>query len=120
MDNIIELTKEHRGGANSTTFSGRPEGEAVREIIGVSRYDNMDGVIKVTIPADTTSFNPSFFLGLFYDSVKYLGSVEAFKAKYQIDLSNFENVEQRHLIEADIADSYRRCENEMDKKTGLD
>lgn len=120
MDNLIELTKEHRGGTNSTTFSGRPEGEAVRKVIGVSKYDGMEGVIKVTIPADTTSFNPSFFLGLFYESVKALGSVEAFKSKYQIDLSNFENEEQRQLIEADIADSYRRCENEMDKKTGLD
>ena len=120
MDNLIELKKEYRGGTNSTTFSGRPEGEDVREVINVSRYDAMEGVITVTIPADTTSFNPSFFLGLFYDSVKALGSVEAFKAKYRIDLSNFENEEQRQLIEADIADSYRRCENEMNKKTGLD
>lgn len=120
MSNLIQLTKEHRGGANSTTFSGRPEGLTVRGVIGVDKYDSQDGIIRVTIPDDTTSFNPSFFLGLFYDSVKALGSVEAFKAKYQIDLSNFENEEQRRLIEADIADSYRRCENEMNKKTGLD
>lgn len=120
MNNVLELTKEHRGGTNSTTFSGRPEGEAVRKVLGVSKYDTAEGVIKVTIPADTTSFNPSFFLGLFYESVKALGSVEAFKAKYQIDLSNFDNIEQRQFIEADIADSYRRCENEINKKTGLD
>ena len=120
MDNLLELKKEYRGGTNSTTFSGRPEGADVRAVINVSKYDAMAGIIKVTIPSDTTSFNPSFFLGLFYESVKTLGSVDAFKAKYQIDLSNFENEEQRKLIEADIADSYRRCENEMNKKTGLD
>lgn len=120
MNSVIELTREHRGGSNSTTFSGRPEGETVRNVINVSRFDNIEGIIKVILPPDTTSFNPSFFLGLFYESVKTLGSVEAFKAKYQIDLSNFENEEQRRLIETDIADSYRRCENEMNKKTGLD
>ena len=120
MDNSIILTKEYRGGTNSTTFSGRPEGESVRKEIRMSKYDRTEGKFKVIIPADTTSFNPSFFLGLFYESVKALGSVEAFKSKYQIDLSNFKNEEQRQLIEADIADCYRRCENEMDKKTGLD
>ena len=120
MNKVLKLTAEHRGGGKSTTFSGRPEGNAVRKVLGVSEYDRSAGVITVTIPEDTTSFNPSLFLGLFYDSVKALGSVSAFKAKYKIDLSNFDNEEQRQLIEADIADSYRRCENEMNKKTGLD
>jgi len=79
---IIELTKNHRGGIKSTSFSWRTEGKCVRKELSIDdKYDGMDGPFKVIIPSDTTSFNPSFFLGLFYESVKKLGSVDKFKKK---------------------------------------
>lgn len=116
----IVLTKEHRGGNQSTTFSGRPEGEAVR---GKLKLDDIDGSpeeVSIIIPNDTTSFNPSFFLGLFYKSIKCLGSVDAFKKKFVFDFTNFTDQELLKYIEKDIEDSYRRCINELNQKTGLD
>ena len=116
----IELTKEHRGGSKSTSFSGRPEGQAVRVSLSIDNYDNEEGPFIVTIPPDTTSFNPSFFLGLFYNSVKKLGSVAKFKEKFKFDLSNFKNDELRCLVEEDLEDCYQRCSNELNNLTGID
>lgn len=118
METII-LTKEHRGGVKSTTFSGRPEGQSVRQVLGLNDYDNKPESVIVKIPNDTTSFNPSFFLGLFFESVKKCGSVEAFKQKYILDLSDFTE-ELRGYIMQDYEDCLRRCNNELNKKTGLD
>lgn len=115
----IALTKEHRGGIKSTTFSGRPEGQAVRAKLGIDNYDNCSEQIEVSIPDDTTSFNPSFFLGLFFESVKKCGSVEAFKSKYKLNLSNV-NEELQTYIQQDYEDCLRRCNNELNKKTGID
>lgn len=116
----IELTKEHRGGGKSTSFSGRPEGQSVRISLSIDKCDNEDDSFNIKIPSDTTSFNPSFFLGLFYDSVKKIGSVDKFKEKFVFDLSNFSNVELRNLIEEDLEDCYQRCSNELNNLTGLD
>lgn len=117
----INLTTSHRGGAKSTSFSGRPEGQAVRESLSIeNNYDLKEGPFKVIIPSDTTSFNPSFFLGLFYDSIKKMGSVAKFKEKFVFDLSNFNNNELRSLIEEDLEDCYQRCSNELNNLTGLD
>lgn len=116
----IELTKEHRGGSKSTSFSGRPEGQAVRIELSIDKCDNEEESFIIRIPPDTTSFNPSFFLGLFYDSVKKVGSVDKFKNKYKLDLSNFNNNELRSLIEQDFEDCYQRCNNELNNLTGID
>lgn len=115
----IEITKNHRGGVKSTTFSGRPEGKAVRKALQLDSLENNDEVVSIVIPNDTTSFNPSFFLGLLFDSVKKCGSIDSFKKKYVFDLSAF-SPELRSFIEADLDDSYQRCENELNKKTGID
>lgn len=117
---IINLTKEHRGGLQSTTFSGRPEGEAVRETLNLDALDNSDEIVTIKIPNDTTSFNPSFFLGLLFKSVKKMGSVDAFKKKFLFDFTNYTDEELLKYVQQDIEDSYRRCVNELNQKTGLD
>ncbi|MCQ2076705.1 MAG: hypothetical protein MJZ20_06700 [Bacteroidaceae bacterium] len=116
----IELTKQHRGGSDSTTFSGRPEGEDVRKILDLDKRDKEEEIHQVVIPNDTTSFNPSFFLGLFYASVKFFNSVEKFRAKYQFDFSNFDNDELREYMKIDLEDNCQRCSDELNKITGLD
>lgn len=115
----IEITKNHRGGVRSTTFSGRPEGKDVRKALQLDSLENTEDVITIIIPNDTTSFNPSFFLGLLFESVKKCGSIDAFKKKFVFDLSAF-SPELRSYIETDLEDSYQRCENELNKKTGID
>lgn len=120
MNNIIiQLTKEHRGGSKSTTFSGRAEGRQVRDKLNLDNIDSGNENVTITIPNDTTSFNPSFFLGLFFDSVKKCGSVESFKRKFVFDFSNFDS-ELKNYINQDIEDCFRRCDNEINKKTGID
>ncbi len=116
---VIQLRKEYRGGNKSTTFSGRPEGAAVRKELRLDDLENSEDQIVVKIPNDTTSFNPSFFLGLFYESVKKCGSVEAFKSKFTFDLSEFSN-ELKDFILQDLNDCYIRCNNELNKKTAID
>lgn len=119
MNKIIQLTKGQRGSTKSTTYSGRAEGKEVRNVLNLDSIDSENENVTITIPNDTTSFNPSFFLGLFYDSVKRCGSVEAFKSKFKIDLSNFDE-ELKGYITQDIEDCLRRCDNELNKKTGID
>lgn len=99
----IKLLKEHRGGVNSTSFTGRPEGKEVRKQLKLDECDNDDKLYMVTIPEDTTSFNPSFFLGLFYDSMKKL-TWEGFNEKYVIDISALED-----KLEAVIKDNLEEC-----------
>ncbi len=115
----IVLKKEYRGGVKSTTFSGRAEGEEVRRELNLDTIDRQPNNVVVRLPNDTTSFNPSFFLGLFFKSIKCLKSVEAFKQKYSFDLSNFDE-ELRGYINDDITDCYIRCDNELKRKTAID
>ena len=115
----IELKKEYRGGNKSTTFSGRSEGADVRKKLELDSIEDSDNQITVKIPNYTTSFNPSFFLGLFYESVKKCGTVDAFKSKFTFDLSDF-SPELRDFILEDLNDCYIRCNNELNKKTAID
>ncbi len=120
MNNKIELKAEYRG-RNSTIFSGRSEGKEAREKLKIdSCDDNLNQKYIIEIPDDTTSFNPSFFLGFFFPSIKKIGTMEAFHDKYSIPLSNFTDMEAKQSIEEDLKDCYRRAENELKSKTGLD
>lgn len=60
MSNLI-LSIEDRGGARSTSFSGRREGREVRKKHNLDEKDKDDNCYTVSMPQDTTSFNPSFF-----------------------------------------------------------
>jgi hypothetical protein len=76
--------KEYRP-SNSTSFIGRTQGEDVRKKLSLEELDNDDSEVVLRIPADTTSFNPSFFLGLLYKSIKKLG-MERFRKKYKLQI----------------------------------
>lgn len=117
--NKIELTAEHRGN-NSTIFSGRSEGKEVRKLLNIDNLDENNEHYEVEIPTDTTSFNPSFFLGLFFPSIQKMGSIEIFRQKYNIRLLNFQDEEAKDSINEDLNDCYRRAENELNFKTGLE
>lgn len=115
----IELTKQHRGGENSGSFSGRSNGEQVREVLDLNLKDQDDNTYMISIPCDTISFNPSFYLGLFYDSFKKLGGLEHFKEKYVFDLSNLTE-DQQKSIGANLSQNERKASNEYKGLTGLD
>lgn len=115
---IIELNSEHRGGGKSTSFTGRPEGKSVRENLRLSEFDRSEDTYSIKIPNDTTSFNPSFYLGLFYESITLL-KWELFQKKYIFDLSNMPD-ELRLIIEGDLQECERKAKNELSGLTGLD
>ena len=114
----IFLPKAHRG-ADSTLFTGRPEGKEVRKELMLDEKDSTNKEYTVYIPEGTTSFNTSFFLGLFFASIKKLGSISAFKDKYEINLSKLDS-ELIPSIERNLKECFRKAENELNNSTGLD
>lgn len=108
----IELTKEFRGGEKNTSFAGRVEGKGVREKLKLDTKDKNGNNYDITMPEDTTSFNPSFYLGLFYDSIKTLGW-DNFIKKYTIDYSNMSD-DLADVIKQNIAECERKAKNEID------
>lgn len=117
MSNLI-LSIEDRGGAKSTSFSGRREGREVRKKHNLDEKDKDDNCYIVSMPQDTTSFNPSFFLGLFYQSIKKLG-IEKFQKKYVFSYDNlYESL--RNVIKNNIELSITRAKKDLSGITGLD
>ena len=115
----INLTVGHRGRcAHGTSFTGRPEGKNVREMLYLSKSDGDSESYSIKMPEDTTSFNPSFYLGLLFDSIKALGWGE-FKKKYQFDLTNM-CPELQEEISQNLEDCERKAQNELLGLTGLD
>lgn len=103
----IKLTKAHRG-PNSTIFTGRPQGYQVRKELNLNQYDKDEEEYEVSIPEGTTSFNPSFYLGFFYESICNLGGIENFHKKYKITFED-NDTEVIECLKDDIADNERQA-----------
>lgn len=100
---------------NSTSFSGRPQGVRARNEIKISELDNNESTdIELVIPSDTTSFNPSFFLGLLYESIKKLG-LDGFKKKYHWEFET-DNEDRKRALLKNIEDGYRSALNSIEGK----
>lgn len=113
------LTEQHRGGKNSDSFCGRQNGKDVRTKLSLDSKDVDDEKYIVKVPEDTISFNPSFYLGLFFDSVKKINDFDEFKEKYKFDFSNLDE-ESRACLEENIVECERKAFNELFGYTGLD
>lgn len=105
-----QLKPEHRG-KNSTTFTGNPQGAQVRTELLLDECDNNGDDVEILIPKDTTSFNPSFYLGLLYKSIVFYHGIDEFKKKYQFV---FEDTDEEliNLLKENIADNERQAQNE--------
>ena len=89
-----QLKPEHRG-KNSTTFTGNPQGAQVRNELQLDECDKNEEDVEILVPKDTTSFNPSFYLGLLYKSIVFYHGVDEFKKKYQF---TFEDTDEEFII----------------------
>lgn len=119
MDKVeFMLSEKDRGGSGSTTFSGRKEGREVRRVHQVDSLDGDNRLYIVKMPSNTSSFNPSFFLGLFFPSIKKLG-MDEFKRKYEFCYDNLYEV-LRPIIRDNIIECFRRANNELMGVTALD
>lgn len=116
--NIIKKNLREFRGNQSTLFTGRPQGTQAREKLKLDELDK-DSNLKVVfeIPEDTTSFNPSFFLGMLFPSIKSLG-VEKFKNKYSFEIKTL-NINTKKVILENIEDGMRNALNVLNNKTGL-
>jgi hypothetical protein len=104
-------------GIRSTTFTGRPQGKIARKELDLDSLDQGTDLIEIEIPEGTTSFNPSFFLGLFYESIKKL-TLEKFNEKYKIIIRD-QDQETVRVLKRNIEDGIRNAMNELNKKVGF-
>lgn len=111
----IDITK-YRGNS-SDSYTGRPEGKDARKDLGLSKRDKDDLKYSVEIPTGTTAFNPSFFLGLFFDSIKNLG-MDSFKHKYEIIVLE-ESEDLKAQLTLDISEGMRHARNQLKPRGGL-
>ncbi len=112
---IINLSKYKS--SKSSLYTGRPQGESARKELDLDKVDQTEGKVSVKIPANTSSINPSFFLGLFFPSIKTLG-LEAFEKKYCFILED-ENPNIRNILRSHIEDALRNAKNTISKNTSF-
>jgi hypothetical protein len=106
----IDLSNYKSGKA--TIFTGRPQGEAVREKLKLDEKDNeLKSVVIFALPIDTTSFNPSFYLGLLFKSYQTLG-IEGFESKYSFDFVTDDEATKKVLI-SNLEDGKRYAINSL-------
>jgi hypothetical protein len=101
----------------TTVYTGRPQGIEVREKLKLEAIDKSSDKVEILIPEDTTSFNPSFFLGLLYGSIQKLG-IEKFKEKYNLIITTPDK-ELYKVIDSNLQDGFRNALNSLNKRTGL-
>jgi hypothetical protein len=104
-------------GNNSSYFTGRPQGEEVRKVLNLDSIDSSDTIVEFEIPIGTTSFNPSFYLGLLFKSFELLGQ-EAFEQKYEFNILD-EKDEIRQVIKSNLEDAKRNALNSLKNRGGF-
>ncbi|MGJ8665345.1 MAG: hypothetical protein ACSHW7_03190 [Patiriisocius sp.] len=111
--NYYEIPLSDYRGVNNTSFLGRIQGNDVRKKLNPETLiDNHDKII-VKVPIGTTSINPSFFLGLFFDTIKKLGNIEKFKEKFIFSFEEGENETIREIILNDINEALVYARNSL-------
>jgi len=108
----IKIDLNNYKSGKSTIFTGRPQGEAVREKLKLDSIDtNKDSVVVFSLPKDTTSFNPSFYLGLLFKSYQTLG-VNGFDVKYSFVFETTDEATKKVLI-SNLEDGKRYAVNSL-------
>ena len=66
-------------------LAGKERGVAARRDLDVDALDLSDSVIVVKIPAYVDTISPSYFQGLFSESIRKLHGREGFLSKYKFE-----------------------------------
>lgn len=107
----------HYRGSKSTIFTGRPQGETVRIELKLNENDKLKNDITFIVPSGTSSINPSFYLGLLYDSIKALG-IEEFEKHYKFEIEDNNSVIKSLLI-SDLEDGKRNAISAINGNSGF-
>ncbi len=106
-------------GASSTTYTDRDWGEAARLELKLDELDCSNEEVNITIPQGTTSFNPSFYLGLFFKSYQKL-KPKGFEEKYKFIFEDKNNNEGfNEYLEDDLEDGDRQAKDELLNNYGV-
>lgn len=100
----------------SSVYTGRPQGEMVRADLKLDSKDTDENSYIFVVPSDTTSINPSFFLGMLYESLRNLG-VEAFSKKYVFEFETT-NEKVKNILIDNINDGVRSAKNSIERSNG--
>lgn len=76
---LSELT----GHGEVRNLSGHERGVAAREKFLLDQADRGDEEVVISVPEDLYTITPSFFQGMFAESVRHAGSREKFLTKYR-------------------------------------
>lgn len=87
MSRRINLQEEISSG--SVILSGRDKGENLRKRINLDQMEEQENEIVIVIPDSIVSFNSSYFLGLFTESVVKAKSREKFLEKYKFECDEY-------------------------------
>jgi len=112
----IDLLK-YRGN-KSTLFTGRTQGEKAREELKLNKLDKSENIYTLIIPKGTTSFNPSFYLGLLFNSIEYLG-FNKFDKKYVFDYEEKDNQAIINVLNKNIDDARRYALNTINDNSSF-
>ncbi len=91
---------------NKKVLAGRDNGANIRQTINLEKIESENEKIEVIIPTEVYSFNSSYFLGMFGESVKKFGK-EGFEKKY-----NF--ITENESIKMNIKDGIDEALNNID------
>jgi len=79
-ESVVDLGKA-RGDRDVHNLAGRERGSSVRRHFDLDRLDQSQDRVQVVVPNDLYAISPSFFLGMFSQSINRLGR-DGFLRKY--------------------------------------
>lgn len=77
---LTELTRDE-----VRNLAGHDRGLSAREHFGLDRLDQSDETVDVRLPENFRAISPSFFQGMFAQSVHRFGTARAFFEHYHFD-----------------------------------
>ena len=79
----IELSELTQGEVRN--LAGHDRGLKARDHFHVAELDGSNEIVDVRVPDDFRAVSPSFFQGMFADSVHHFGTAQAFFDHYHFD-----------------------------------
>lgn len=99
MKALVEIAMQCYRNPGAKIYSGRQHGERVREILDLNEKDWDTVNYALAFPEDTVAINPSYFCGLFEESILRLGA-EGFRGKYQFCYEGGQDLNK--VLQADV------------------
>lgn len=115
--NTIQIKLGDFKNPKSTAFTGREMGYNARRIMELDKVDKQDVIVELIIPSHTSSINPSFFLGLFFLSIKEMG-ISRFRGKFRFSFET-DNLDVKRILQSNLEDGLRLASNALELKNPL-